>query len=161
MNNRVTQADQLMDFLDFLSNPAEYQKTLKELRGVVNDYKDVVEKQRKIKDIDKWRHSQQLQINKEREALIQREESLSVAENKLKEVAGLRETSFELDKQHLLSLEQELKAREMAVSNLEKERDKLLRLQNEALVEREKLQRERDQLKDRQAKLKKTLQDLS
>jgi chromosome segregation ATPase len=151
---KLEQIESFGAFLDFLSNPKEYEQLVKDVRQAAKDHKELVEKERKIKDIDAWRASEGVRISKLNSDLDNREQSL------LEQIAGLSAQKESLKKditssnKRLRDREQLVSDRENSVSELEKERDKLKKLQQESIDERLKLQQERDKLKQREAQIK-------
>ena len=141
-------------FFDFLENPSKYKKIVEDAAKETKEAKDVIEKQRKIKDVDKWRLSEEVRLNAISESLASREQSHTENLEKLAKEAEAHKSSVSAANKRMREREQGISEREDAVSKLEKERDKLKKLQQESTDERNKLQAERDHLKQQAERIK-------
>ncbi len=70
---QVQQLALLSDLLDMIQNPDKMVALIKEAQEAEESIKDVMEKQRKIDDIDKWYQSQKNKLD-ERESLLKQKE---------------------------------------------------------------------------------------
>ena len=73
--NKLDQIESFGAFLDFLSNPQDYAKLVKDVREAARQHKELVEKKRKIKDIDRWRAEQDAEIERLYSELDKKEEA--------------------------------------------------------------------------------------
>lgn len=133
-------------FLDFLSNPKEFKVLIEEAKKENQERRDLIEKQRRIKNIDEWRISEEQKLQDRQASLDQAIES---HEKKSKHLAKRIEefNSQMIQKNHELNDKKEsIDQREKAVGDLEKERQKIDKLRQEYELKLSNIQKERDQL---------------
>lgn len=151
---KLDQVEAFSAFLDFLANPKEYQDLIKDIKKESKARKELIEKERRIKDIDGWRAQEEKRLNQRSDDLDVREKSHLDNVSKLESEKSAQKKRVADSNKRLLEREKAIDVREADVSKLEKEKEKLLRLQQESQDERRKLQEAKDALKAKEAQLK-------
>jgi chromosome segregation ATPase len=145
--NKLEQIESFGAFLDFLANPDEYKGLVNDVRAAAKEYKELVEKKRQIKDIDKWRAEEGVRLQGHYDELNRKEEAhLKHVADLAKEVASHKKSVAESNKK-MQERENFLSLREDAVSGLEKEKDKLDKLKAEYESKINDMRIEKDRLK--------------
>lgn len=147
-------------FLDFLSNPAKYQDLLKEIKKATKDHRDIIEKQRQIKDVDKWRRQEEKRLNDYSNELISREQDfLERVDAEKKDIAS-QKSELAKARKKVNEREKDISEREKAVSDLEAQKVELKELQDKVRFSLESLKEKERLCDEREAKLRAALEGL-
>lgn len=151
--HKLEQIENFGAFLDFLSNPDEYKQLIKDVRIASKEHKELVEKQRKIKDIDAWRASEGVRLGQAEEALEAREQALIKRSSKVSEEVKAANSRLTKDRKALTERYKDLDVREKAVEDLEKQKSKVKKLEKEYTLKLTNLRKESDKLKQKFAEI--------
>jgi chromosome segregation ATPase len=159
--HKLGQIESIGVLLDFLTNPDEYRQMIKDVRAAAEEYKELVEKKRGIKNIDKWRASEGVRLAKAEEAISAREKAVT----KLLEDQTEKQVSIDKEIAEIRSKQtdkaRELAVREKLVVDIEERASKLDKVKSEYQDTINKLNAERDEVKQLKAKLEKAFEGLS
>jgi len=147
--HKLEQIESFGAFLDFLSNPDEYKGLVKDVRVAAKEYKELVEKKRNIKDIDKWRADEGVRLQGLYDDLSNKEDLHLKGVADLSEKMASHKKSVAAANKRFLERENAISEREKAVDSLEKEKAKLEKLKGEYESKLEGLRKEKDRLKSR------------
>lgn len=150
---KLEQIESFGAFLDFLSNPKEYEQLVKDVRQAAKDYKELVEKKRKIKDIDAWRASEGARLGKIVDEVNRKEDLHLKSLADLAESVNAHKKSVSDANKRLRERESLVSSREDAVSDLEKRADKIKRVEAEYSTKLSDLRAEKDRLKVQASKI--------
>jgi chromosome segregation ATPase len=145
--HKLEQVESFGAFLDFLSNPDEYRQLIKDVRNAAKEHKNLVEKKRKIKDIDEWRVSEEARLSRletDLNAKVDQHAKRTIEHN---ERLDKRLESINIANKNLVEREKELDEREDSIQSLEKDRQKVDQLRQEYEAKLENLRQEKDRLK--------------
>jgi len=145
--NKLEQIESFGAFLDFLSNPKEYEQLVKDVRAASKEYKELVEKKRKIKDIDKWRAEEGIKLQNHYDELNRKEAVYLENVADLADKASKHKKSVADANKKAQEREAFLGQREEAVGRLEKEKAKLEKLKGEYESKLADMRAEKDRLK--------------
>ena len=151
--NKLDQIESFGAFLDFLSNPQDYAKLVKDVREAARQHKELVEKKRKIKDIDRWRAEQDAEIERLYSELDKKEEAYLANASGLSDKIKSHKATVTNDNTKLREREEALNLREKAVSSLEKEKAKVVKIKGEYEDKLEAIRREKERLKAQAAQI--------
>ena len=151
--HKLEQIESFGAFLDFLSNPDEYKQLIKDVRDASKEHKELVEKQRKIKDIDAWRASEGARLGQVDEALKVREKAIVKRSLKISEEIKAANSRLTKDRKALAERRKDLDAREKAVEDLEKQKSKINKLEQEYTLKLANHRKESDKLKQKFAEI--------
>ena len=148
---KLEQIESFGAFLDFLSNPDEYRELVKDARAAAKEHKKIVEDQRKIKDIDAWKATEIVRLSKIEESLQERETSLIARTEKGSDEAQAAVSKLNKDRRALTARSKVIDEREKAIGDLEKQKAKIIQLENEYAGKLANLSIESDKLKQKAA----------
>lgn len=151
--HKLEQIESFSAFLDFLENPNDYKELVKEVKQACKDHKELVEKQRKIKDIDKWRASEEARLNQLSEELDRRVTSQSETMQKHQEALKEGQDAIAQLNREIQERVKDLDEREKDVEKLEAERAKVNQLKEEYESKLQGIREEKDRMKQQKEQL--------
>ena len=93
---QLEQLETFSRFFEFLAKPEEYKKIIADAKKAVSEMNEVIEKQRKITDFDKWATAQKAALGQREAAVVASEEALKKrVEDAMKKVSERELRSIE------------------------------------------------------------------
>lgn len=133
-------------FLDFLADPDKFKKLIEETKQANQEKRDLIEKQRQIKNIDEWRLSEERRLQ---DLQISFDQSVVSHERKVENFTKrVDEFNTQMTEQNRLlnKRKSDLDKREKEIEKNEVERQKIDKLRLEYEEKLDNLRRDRDQL---------------
>ena len=133
-------------FVDFLSNPAEYKSMMAEMGAKMDEWREINEKDRKIRDIDAWYGG----LTRE---MAERKAALDAAEKREADALAKKKKAIADMEARLARREAELTAGELAVEKKSKELDAMLKAQKQLESDRERLRIRTEEVEKRESEV--------
>jgi DNA repair ATPase RecN len=141
-------------FFDFLENPSKFKQIIEDAKKVTKESLDVIEKQRRIKEVDTWKASQMAEVSRQFDALEKMDAAhLENIEALAVKVAAHKKSVSDANKRSR-DREEAINVRENAVQDLEKQKAKLDQIAEEYAAKMANLKADKERLKEDIAKIK-------